>query len=91
METGTGAATETKAVVETGKGTRTGTRTGLGRAVERGRSARNPTRVVDAMWETGETWAEREKKHIQERIDSIATDPDNLENSKEAGREAQGT
>ena len=27
----------------------------------------------------------------QERIGSVAADPDNLENSKEAGREAQGT
>ena len=30
---------------------------GSGRAEERRTSARKPTRVVDAMWETGETWA----------------------------------
>ena len=63
MGTETGARTETRAVVEmgTGMGTGTGTRTGSGRAEEWQRSARNPTRVVDAMWETGETWVEREK------------------------------
>ena len=44
------------------------------------------TSVVDAMWETGETWrVEREKKRSQERVGSVADDPDNLENSKEAG------
>ena len=32
-----------------------GTRTGSGRVKERRRSARNHTRVVDAIWETGET------------------------------------
>ena len=41
--------------------TRTRTRTGSERAEERRRSARNRTRVVDAMWKTGETWVEREK------------------------------
>ena len=35
--------------------TRTGTKTGSGRAEERRRRARNPTILVDAMWETGET------------------------------------
>ena len=55
-EMGTG--TETIAVAKTG----TGTRTGLGRAEERLRSGRNCARVADAMWETGETWVEREKK-----------------------------
>ena len=42
-------------------GTGTGTRTGSGRVEERGISARNHTRVVDAMWGTGETWVEREE------------------------------
>ena len=42
-----------------GKGLETGTRIGSGRAEERRRSARNHTRLVDAMWETGETWFER--------------------------------
>ena len=57
MGTGTGAGTETRAVAEMGMGTRTGS----GRAKERRKSAINRTRVVDAMWETGETWVEREK------------------------------
>ena len=41
--------------------TGTGTKKGSGRAEERRKSARNRARVVDAMWETGETWVEREK------------------------------
>ena len=52
----------------TGTGKRTGLRTGFGRAEERGISANNRTIVVDAMWETGETWAHREKKRRQERV-----------------------
>ena len=40
--------------IETGTGTRTGSRT----AEERCRSASNRTRVVDVMWETGESWVE---------------------------------
>ena len=42
--------------------THTHKNTGSGRAKERRRSARNCTRVVDAMWETGGTWMERRKK-----------------------------
>ena len=47
-----------------GNGTRitgTGTRIGSGRAEERRRSAKKRKRVVDAMWETGETRVERGK------------------------------
>ena len=33
----------------------------------------------------------KRKKRIQERVRSVAADPDNLENDKEAGGEAQGT
>ena len=65
METGTGAGTETRAAAEMVTGTRmgmgTGTRTGTGRVEERLKNARNRTRVVDAKWETGETWVERGK------------------------------
>ena len=53
MGTETGAETETRAVVEMKSGTRmgmgTGTRTGSRRAKERRRSARNRTRVVNAI------------------------------------------
>ena len=35
--------------------------TGPGRLTGGRRSARNPGRVVDATWKTGETWMEREK------------------------------
>ncbi|CAM9571103.1 unnamed protein product, partial [Ascophyllum nodosum] len=31
------------------------------------------------------------RKNVQERVGSVAADPDNLENSKEVGGEAQGT
>ena len=54
---------ETRAIVEMGMGTRIGTRTRMemGRAEERRRSARNRTRRVDTIWETGETWVKRGK------------------------------
>ena len=47
----TGARTETRAVAEIGTGTRMGpgTRTGSGRAEKKRRSARNRTRIVDAI------------------------------------------
>ena len=48
--------------------TGTGTRTGSGRAEERGRSAKERTRAVDSIWETGETWVERDKKRRQELV-----------------------
>ena len=53
MGTGTRAGTETRVVAEIGAGTRigtgTGTRTGSAKAEKRRRSARNRTKVVDAM------------------------------------------
>ena len=91
MGTGTGSRTEAKAVAEMGTGTRmgtgTGTRIGSGRVEERGRSAKNRTIVVVAMWETRETWVERGKKHGKVRVGPVAAYPDN----KEAGGGAQGT
>ena len=47
--------TETRTLAEMGTRTRmgTGTRIASGRAEERRRSARNRTKVVDAMWERG--------------------------------------
>ena len=62
MRTGTGAGTETRAIGEMGMGTRIGS----GRVGERRRSTRNPTRLVDAMWETGETLVER-GKHVEKK------------------------
>ena len=62
MGTEKGVGMKRRAVAEMGTRTRiTGTRIGSGRAEKRRRSARNHTRVVDAMWETGETWVERGK------------------------------
>ena len=46
----------------------TGTRIGSGRAKERRRSARNHKIVVDAKWETGETWVERGKNVEKKRL-----------------------
>ena len=78
MGTGTGVGTETRAVAEIGTGTRmrTGTRTGLGITEEWRKRARNRTRVVKATEKTGETWAKREKKRRQERVGSVAANPD---------------
>ena len=60
-----GTGTETRAVAEIGTGTRmgtgTGTRIGSGRAEEKRRSARDRTRVVDAMLERGRLGWKEEK------------------------------
>ena len=37
------------------------------------------------------THTRKRKKRRQERVGSVATNPDNIENRKEAGGEAQGT
>ena len=63
---------ETKARVVAG----TGTGTGTGRAEERRGSARSLTRAVAAMWETGETWVERQKNVRQERVGSVVANPE---------------
>ena len=47
-------------------------------------------RVVDVMWKTGEPWAKKEKRKL-ENIGSLAVNKSNLENSKEEGRKAQDT
>ena len=41
--------------------------------------------------DVGNGGAYREKQRRQERVGSVASDPDNLENSRKAGGEAQGT
>ena len=44
------------------------------------------------MWEKGETWlGGKRKERRKERVGSVPANPDNLENSKEAEGEAQGT
>ena len=71
MGTGTGTGTEARALAEMGTGTRitgTGTKIGSGRAEERRRSARNRKIVVDAMWETGETWMETGENVEKKRL-----------------------
>ena len=57
MGTRTGVGTETRAIMEMGMRARMGTGTKIksGRGEERRRSARSRTRVVDDMWELGET------------------------------------
>ena len=91
---GTETGTEARTVAEMGTGTRiagTGTRIESGRAEERRRSARNRKIVVDAMWETGETWVEKREKRRNERVGPVAANPDNLESNNETGGGAQGT
>ena len=52
----------TKTWVEANEGNEDGRRgTGSRRENERRICARKPRKVVDVMWETGETWAEEEK------------------------------
>ena len=65
-------------------GTGTGTRIGSGRAKKRRRSARNRSRLVDTMSETGETWVEIGKSR-REMVGPVASNPDNQENNNEAG------
>ena len=67
---GTRTGTEARTVSEMGTGTRitgTGTRIGSGRAEERRRSAKKTKMVVDAMWETGETWVERRGENVEKK------------------------
>ena len=54
--------------METGMETGTGTRMGLVRAEDSRRSARSRIRLVDAMWEMGETWVERGKNVETKRL-----------------------
>ena len=74
-----GARTEMRTVaeIETGAGTRT-------------RSVKAERRKKREKLHKGETSVERQKRW-QETVRSVATDSDNLENSKDAEREAQGT
>ena len=58
---------------------------------ERRRSVRNHTRLVDAMWETGETWGGKRKKCRKEKAGPVAVNPDDLANNKEEEGGAQGT
>ena len=45
------------------------------KAEKRRKSERTPTKVVDAMWETGETWAERRETLRHESVGSIVAEP----------------
>ena len=78
--------------MEMGTGTTImGTRRGLGRAEGRRKSARTRKIVVDAVRETGETRVESEK-NVEKKglVQTVAANPDNLENNKEEGGGAQG-
>ena len=55
-----------------------GDRDGIGEGGGEAKKLKNCTRVVNATWEAGETWVEREK-HRQESVSSKTADPDNLE------------
>ena len=57
------------------------------------RSARNTTKVIDAVWKKGkkgEAWAEEEKNVDKDSIGSVNVDPEDLEDDKQAEKEAQG-
>ena len=75
-------------------GTRDGNENGSGdeavRVEKKRACATQPRRVVDVMWKTGKTWAEEESKQKQESIGTVDANHDNLEISKDAGREARG-
>ena len=89
-----GTGTEANTVVVVGIGTRiagTGTSIGSGREEERRSSARNCKIVVDAMWETEETWVEGGKNADKKRVGPVAANLDHLESNKEAAGGAQGT
>ena len=51
---------------------------------------RNRKIIVDAMWEMGDLRGKR-KKCRKEKVGPVPANPDNLENNKGAGGEAQGT
>ena len=68
-----------------------GNEDGIGEGGGEAGKRKKPHRVVDAMSETGETWVRKRKRRRQERFGSVPAHPDNLENSKEAGGEAQYT
>ena len=60
-------------------------------AGERHRSARNPRRVIDAMWKTGKIRREEGEKRRQKSSGSVDADPDDLENTKEETQGAEGS
>ena len=79
-----------------GNGTGTGTMTGSGRGRGGEGKKRKKPHIGRQPWcgkRARLCWVEREKKRSQqeESSGSVAADPDNLENRKEAGSEAQGT
>ena len=57
---------------------------------KRRRSIKSFRRVLDTMWETGETWAEGENKHVDKKTITVGVDPEDVENINKAGRKAQG-
>ena len=90
MGTETIAGTETRAVEEMGTGTMIGTGMGTRRVEERRRSARNCTRVVNTMWETGD-FGRKRKTRKKERVGPVAGNSDHLESKKKVEGGAQGT
>ena len=81
---GTGAGTETRTVA--GMETRTGSG---GRRSGEKRKKPNMSCRRDAV--NGGDLGGKRKKRRQERASSVVADPDNLDNCKGGGREAQGT
>ena len=64
---------------------------GIGKGGREAKKHKKPHRSCRCHVENGRDLSGKKKKRRQERVDSVAANPDNLENRKGAGGEAQGT
>ena len=62
---------------------------GIGEGVGEGKKRKKPHKSYIRDVGNRRDLGVKRKKHRQKRVDSVAANPDNLDNSKEAGREAQ--
>ena len=84
---GSGDGNESSSGDGAGYGIEDGIKEGGGKAKKRKKSHNSCRRDVGNGGDVGV----KRKKRRQERVGSVAADPDNLENSKKAGRDAKGT
>ena len=68
-----------------------GNEDGIKESGEEAKKCKKPHKSCRRDVGSGGDLDEKGKKPRQESVDSVAAEPDNLENGKEAGREAQGT
>ena len=90
---GTGVETRGRTQDENGDGSGDGTRDGDGNegGIGEAKKHKKPHRSCRCDMGNGGDLGGREKKRRQEKVGSVAADPDNLENSKKAERDAQGS